>query len=236
MINFFNYRKNIANPWPPQPYSQYGQDGIIRAIFDAIKKVNKFYVEFGAMNGINFSNTAKLREDHGWTGLLMDIDCIENPEINLYKEKITKENILSLFRKYKVPKNLGFLCIDTDSNDYWFLKEILKEYSPSVIQTEINVNWGVNDSKSIKYDKNQKFGNPYGAYYGASGKAFEKLCNLYGYSVVCFDGFGDLFFVKKSFLPDDMKNMTLDLVLKNQGHSLPMAAHGGLKGGVWIDV
>ena len=49
----------------------------------------------------------------------------ENLKINLRKEWINKENIIDLFKKYNVPKNINLLSVDIDFNDFYCLKEIL---------------------------------------------------------------------------------------------------------------
>ena len=40
---------------------------------------------------------------------------------------------MKIFRDYKVPKELDYLSVDIDGNDFWVTKEILKEYKPAVI-------------------------------------------------------------------------------------------------------
>ena len=63
-INFEDYKKKVL--------SQFGQDGVIEKIFEVIKPLNKFFVEFGS-NGTDEGqgNTAYMRR-YGFDGLLMD--------------------------------------------------------------------------------------------------------------------------------------------------------------------
>jgi len=56
-------------------YSQFGEDGVIERIFECIGTTNRYFVEFGASDGITLSNTANLRLNHGWSGLLMVQFC-----------------------------------------------------------------------------------------------------------------------------------------------------------------
>lgn len=161
--------------------SQKGQDSLIEHVFDKIGTTNKFYVEFGAYNGIDCCNTRHLLKNKNWSGLLLDLE-FENPQINLYKKFITKENICSIFKEYNVPKQFDFLCIDIDGNDYWILKEILQEYSPRVIMIETNVRFEPNESWAMKYDSDWRWDGC--KWYGASPKAYKKLVNQFNYSPV----------------------------------------------------
>ena len=118
-------------------YSQNQEDGIIEEILYHIGQDSKYYVEFGAGDGFRESNTARLREDFGWQGLLMDM-CFTNPDINLQQEYITAENINELFEKYKVPKNLDFLSIDVDYNDFYIWRALDSTFRPRLVMIEYN--------------------------------------------------------------------------------------------------
>ena len=118
-------------------YSQNGEDGITMKLIDLIydgNNENKFYVEFGVENGSE-CNTRILREKYNWNGLQMDGNS-ENDSINLRKEFITKENIVSLFNKYNVPQNINVLSVDIDFNDFYCLKQILDNYTCDIIICE----------------------------------------------------------------------------------------------------
>ena len=51
--NLISYGKRV--------FSQTIEDGIIQGIFENIGTTNKYFVEFGAWDGVAFSNTANLR-------------------------------------------------------------------------------------------------------------------------------------------------------------------------------
>ena len=115
-------------------FSQNGEDGITEKLIELIyngNNNNKFFVEFGVENGLE-CNTRILREKYKWKGLQMD-GSYENSEINLRKEWISKENIIGLFKKYNVPKNINLLSVDIDFNDFYCLKEILSVYTCDII-------------------------------------------------------------------------------------------------------
>lgn len=50
-------------------YAQHGEDGLLAERFGSRHGV---FVEVGAYNGVDLSNTYLLERDHGWTGLLVE--------------------------------------------------------------------------------------------------------------------------------------------------------------------
>ena len=154
------------------------EDGIIWAIFDIIGVTNKYFVEFGASDGISGSNTANLRLNGVWHGLLMD--CQTNSEW-VKEAHITAENIQSLFEKYEVPKEFDFLSIDIDGNDYW-VWEAIRDYRARVVCIEYNTNIPLGESKTILYNPLHKWSD--NKYYGASFSAMYKLGLQKGYELV----------------------------------------------------
>ena len=178
-------------------FSQNGEDGVIKKIFEVIKTTNKYYVEFGVENA-NECNTRNLRENCGWSGLLMD-GGYENKEIGLYQEFITAENINELFKKYKVPQELDLLSIDIDYNDFYVWKSLDEIYQPRVVIIEYNASHLPTEDKVVKYDANAVWDST--NYFGASIRALYNLGKLKGYSLIYANNQGvNLFFVKSSIL------------------------------------
>merc|ERR1719272_1527999 len=118
-------------------YSQNGEDGIIDFICGIVGCHLKNYVEFGAQDCTE-CNSRRLREKD-WHGLVMD-GSHENIAINLRKEMITVENIVDLFHKYDVPKDLDLLSVDVDVMDFYVLRRILcsGQFNPKIIVVEYN--------------------------------------------------------------------------------------------------
>src|SRR2546423_609229 len=52
--------------------SQCGEDGIIAKIFEVIGRHGKVCVEFGAWDGVRYSNTFALIKQKGWAGYLIE--------------------------------------------------------------------------------------------------------------------------------------------------------------------
>ena len=132
---FSNYFKTI--------YSQCGEDGILEEIINRASIENNYYIEFGAGNGIEISNTAHLRINKNWTGLLLEGDVLKIPEnaesINLKHELVFSDNINNLFDKYEVPRNFGLLSIDIDGDDAYVLESIdFNRFTPDIIIAEFN--------------------------------------------------------------------------------------------------
>jgi hypothetical protein len=145
-IPFHEYFKTV--------YSQWGEDGILEEIFERIKCENKYFVEFGAGDGKYISNTAFLRLEKNWNGLLLEGDknLVEKgggDSIKLYHEMIYSNNINELFEKYKVPKNFGLLSIDIDGDDAYVFDALnFNKFCPDVIICEFNP--GLPNHRGIK--------------------------------------------------------------------------------------
>jgi hypothetical protein len=187
-------------------FSQNGEDGVTEKIIDLIygnDKKNKYYVEFGVENGME-CNTRVLREKYNWDGLIMD-GGNENESINLKKEYLTKENIITIFKKYNVPKHINLLCVDIDSNDFYLTKEILKEYECDIIIVEYNSTPLPNEDKIIIYNPSQVWDGT--NYFGASLLSYTKLLNKHNYSLVyCNKNGVNAFYINNKFI-DKISNI-----------------------------
>ena len=137
-----------------RPFNQYGvkhsanhhaqnsEDSILHYLVHKISPVNRYYIEFGAWDGYNFSNVAHFRENLGWNGLLFesDISKIVGTRLNnLFHETITDLNVNDIFAKYDVPGLFDILSIDVDGNDSYILEKLdTDRYHPSLIIIEHN--------------------------------------------------------------------------------------------------
>lgn len=176
--------------------SQKGQDSLIQYALLALGVTNKYYVEFGARDGVVESNTFFLRESLGWKGLLLD--CLhENKEINLHKRHLSKDNIVDTFRELGVPESFDFMSVDIDGNDYWLLKEILKQYKPRVIMVETNVRFSPQTDLVQRYD--EKWFWEGSGWYGCSPKCMAMMAAKFGYVPVCIH-LDDMILVRKEDL------------------------------------
>ena len=187
-------------------FSQNGEDGITIKLLELLyngDNENKYYVEFGVESGRE-CNTRILWERYKWSGLQMDGDH-ENSTINLRQEFITKVNVVDLFRKYNVPDHINVLSVDIDFNDFYCLKEILKNYKCDILICEYNATHLPNEDKIVIYDKNGGWDGS--NYFSVSLLSLTKLGEKYGYSLVYCDKKGvNCFFIHN----DIIKNKNLE--------------------------
>jgi len=187
-------------------FSQNGEDGIVEKLIDCIydnDNTDKYFVEFGVENG-NECNTRILRELYKWNGLQMDCNN-ENDNINLRKEFITKDNIISLFQKYNVPKKINLLSVDIDFNDFYCLYEILSNYDCDIIICEYNATHLPHEDKIVIYNDNHFWDST--NYFGASLLSLYKLANYFNYSLVYCDNKGvNAFFVNTNIIKNKQLN------------------------------
>lgn len=178
--------------------SQSGQDGILEEIFKNIGTTNKYFVEFGQSSPtLECSNTGNLF-NKGWKGLMMD-GTHENPDINLHKEFITSENIVSLFDKYNVPLEPDYVSIDIDSCDLWVMRSILSsKYKPRVVTCEYNSTFGLYESVTMLDIPEYRYRGD--TVFGASLAALCKLAKESGYTLVHVVERLDTFFIRNDLI------------------------------------
>jgi FkbM family methyltransferase len=88
--NFLNFCQNKNG------YSQLKQDFLAAYFLEE----NKFFVEFGATDGISLSNTFLLESEYGWNGILCE------PGINWHEELVKNRNV-----------SIDFRCVSTKSKE-----------------------------------------------------------------------------------------------------------------------
>jgi hypothetical protein len=180
------------NSFERKVYSQNGEDGILLELVRLLDPP-RFFVEFGVESGVE-CNTRILKRS-GWVGVCWD-GGHENPDRNLYRERITAENINDLFAKYHVPSDFGVLSIDIDSNDYHVWNALDARYSPSIVIIEYNASIPPDQSRTIPYSPDFRWDGS--DYYGGSFLAMVRLGQRKGYRLVGINANGvNLFFVRE---------------------------------------
>lgn len=132
--------------------SQFGEDGIIEAIFERIGTTNKYVVDVGAGDGLMFSNSRWLIEQ-GWSAALFECDesrwkqCVENSgrfweEVSctwVAIESAGENSLDSRLSRLHAPTEPDLLSLDIDGQDYWVFNSLLK-YKPRVVVIEYDPN------------------------------------------------------------------------------------------------
>lgn len=133
-------------------YSQWGEDGILEAIFSKIGTTNRTVIECGAGHPVRGSNSRKLIEE-GWRALLVEADSAKNAALR--EEYSGNPNVTvdghyaapksdagknhtgldDLLFHYDVPIEPDLLVIDVDGQD-WYLWNGLIKHRPRVVIIE----------------------------------------------------------------------------------------------------
>jgi len=126
-------------------HSQYGEDGVLAAIFEKIGTKNKWCFEAGALNGVSLSNTRLLGEQ-GWTRILVEsndeaIPYLQQyalPNDKIYHERLERtgeHDLTTILARADAPLDLDLLSLDIDGGEcgIWAM---LRNYSPRVVVIE----------------------------------------------------------------------------------------------------
>jgi hypothetical protein len=185
-------------------FSQNGEDGLILRILDLMNlppQRRKFCVEFGAWDGLHFSNTANLIINHGFEALLIEShkDRFLTLSRNFPQENIKKvnafvglnknDNIENYLSAAGAPIDFDLLSIDIDGCDYYIL-ETIKHFKPKIICIEYNPTI----PQDIEFVQEKNFSTSH----GSSSKSIIKLAEKMGYRFVV-NTETNLLFVDKMF-------------------------------------
>jgi hypothetical protein len=199
-------------------FSQNGEDGIVEEIFRRIGTTNQTVVEFGVEDGEE-CNARYLVERLGWNAVLLDgwDEGVQKAQV-LYADKpvrvvesfITAENVAHLFHANGVPREPDLVVVDIDSNDYWVLQAILKEFRPRALVVEYNARFTPPTRWVMPYDPTYVWDRS--VYCGASLQSLADLGQEHGYSVVVCDYQGvNTFLVRNDLLGDHFPDVTQPL-------------------------
>ena len=203
--------KNI-NDYELSLFSQNGEDGILDFIFEVIGVKNRKFVEIGF--GHTENNSLYMITRRNFEGLLIDggkwnVSAFNNFNQNQLKSSniaiqkwIDRDNINKIIKNHISEKEIEYLSIDIDGNDYWFWDKI-DCLSPRVVIMEYNASFGLR-SITVPYDKKfnvSDFAHPPRFscwYHGASLTALTKLAHTKGYILLGVESNGvNCFFLRK---------------------------------------
>jgi len=178
-------------------HSQFGEDGIIEKIFEIIKPEFKTCIEFGAWDGVYLSNTANLWKKD-WKAILIESDnekfkeLLKNKNDNVIPICAKVDNNLNSLDKIlennNIEKNIDFLSIDIDGNDYYIMESL--KFKPKLICIEYNPTIPYWIDLKQDYDAIDSF--------GCSPKSLYDLAKKMGYMLVSATDV-NLFFVDNKY-------------------------------------
>lgn len=193
--------------------SQDGEDGIIEKIFALVRPANKCCVEIGAFDGKLLSNTWNLIINQGWHGVLIEGRNMlyqrlverfssRNPEVEgRFSDKVTlihqyaafegASSLDGMLAQTNVPRDLDFISIDIDSND-WHLWDSMKVYQPRAVMIEFNA--------TIPNDVYFVQARDFNVAQGCSLLALIDLGKRKGYELIATTT-ANAFFVRKELFP-----------------------------------
>ncbi len=225
---FFNYSRNMwhlesareierlkkdainpLNKCEHKIYSQHGEDGIIREIFNRIGVTSKTFFEFGAGAGSENNTIALLLQ--GWKGWWIDggnyVDVYKDlfstsiiqGKLTVLQSMITSKNINDTVTELGVPQDLDLMSIDIDGNDYYVWKA-LTVIKPRVIVIEYNAAY----PPGMHFLQDESVSSWNGSnFFGSSLHTINELAKEKGYTLVCCDLIGgNAFFVRNDLVSD----------------------------------
>jgi hypothetical protein len=185
-------------------YSQNGEDGMLKELFTRIGITDKLVAEIGVEDGRE-SNAATLVTQYGWSALLIEGDTRLYPKlaaryagierVRTACRFVTRENVIDIFASHGIPTSFDCLSIDVDGNDYWFWRELARQYCPRVVVIEFNPSLSPPTDIVFPYDPAHRWnGN---TEFGASLVALVRLGGDLGYAFAGVEPRGiNAFFVR----------------------------------------
>jgi hypothetical protein len=203
-----NFAENIT--------SQCGEDGIIEKIVEIINIDNGWCVEFGAWDGVLYSNTHNLIKKMGYSGVLIEADKKRFLDLSKTYDGNSKVIALNAFVGFErgndldsildgqvkgIPLNFDVLSIDIDGNDYHVWESVTR-YCPKIVVIEYNPT--IPNQVEFIQAKDVRVAQ------GSSILSIYKLAKSKGYELVAATELNAIFVAEQYFSLFDIKDNSLD--------------------------
>jgi hypothetical protein len=201
-------------------FSQWGEDGIIQFLINAVDIKHKTFIEFG-VEDFSESNCRFLLVKDNWRGFVIDGSARNikrltrapyfwRHDLKAVNAFITKDNINELLSQSEFDEDLGLLSVDIDGVDFHVL-EAITAFKPRILVCEYNAVFGGSRPISVPYEPSFQRGlkHPSNLYFGASLAAMELAAQRKGYALVGTNRNGaNAFFVRNDLMNDKLQAMT----------------------------
>lgn len=195
--------------------SQCGEDGILAKVLDAIGDYGSTCVEFGAWDGVKFSNTHALIRHVGWSGYLIEANpekfralqetYRDNPKATLINRFVQIDRgqgtLDEILKAHRCPAEIDLLSIDIDGADY-YVWESLREHSAKIVVIEFNPT--VPNDVLFVQDRSFEINQ------GCSLRALIELARVKGYELVCATDWNAIFVRGEYFRRFDIADNSID--------------------------
>lgn len=181
-MNLLNYARD--------EFSQNGDDGIIERIFAVISDGPGLCCEFGAWDGVHFSNTRALVL-RGWRGVMIEADpsrfeelqktYADNDRVVCIRSRVddARNRLESLLEKAGMSDRLDFLSIDIDGLDFYAFRSL--RASPLCVAVEVNAGHPPDvETLVARQVAARNVGQPLGA--------FVQVAEDRGYRLIAYNG------------------------------------------------
>lgn len=212
-------------------YSQFGEDGIVKKIFEIMGTTSKIAVEFGAWDGFHLSNTAALwSTDISWKGVLIEGDKERFKEL---KRNTAFFNVLAInewvginqddcleaiLEQYGITQTIDLLSIDVDGNDYHIFNS-LKTMRPRLIICEYNPTIPVTYDVYAPYCADNNFGQSVGA--------LNRIAQKKGYALVALTVTNAFYILQEDFYKFAEYETDVRLLDVNDGYITLVTTYDG---------
>lgn len=136
-------------------------------------------IEIGAGDGETLSNSFMFRQ-----AIMFHVEQVdmENHGNEMVKKRfVTAGNVCQIMESLR-RSSWGVVSLDIDGNDYFVLREILRNQSPVMVCFEVNSQLPLDMALTMPYNANHVWDGSW--FYGMSYLAAAQLCRLYGYKII----------------------------------------------------